>query len=267
MEYKDPLGDRMKRYESLYTSQTLLSGVPVCVRLDGKAFHTFTRGLDKPYDLGLIRAMCATTEQLVKSTDALIGYTQSDEISLIYWYDGVSQPLFGGKLSKWNSLLASQATAAFNAVIPEHLPKKLGVPAHFDCRTWHVPDKEEAANTLLWRWFDARRNSVSMAAQAAFSHKSLQHKSTQEQLAMLGENGISWSEYPDAFKYGSFYQRQNYTADPSDFTELPEQYRPTEPVIRSRVVGIAMPPFLDVRNRVEVIFDRATPVLWNKNDS
>ena len=118
----DKFGDRMKMYEGIEAQRAFMPGLPICVRIDGRAFHTFTRGMQRPYDKAMADAMIETTKYLVQQTYACIGYTQSDEISLVLRDD--AEPLFGGRISKLTSVLASMATAKFNEVIHKTYPEK-----------------------------------------------------------------------------------------------------------------------------------------------
>jgi tRNA(His) guanylyltransferase len=204
------LADRMKRYEEIGAGQRLIPNLPVCVRLDGKAFHSWTRGLRRPYDERLHTLFDETTKFLADASDAVIGYTQSDEITLILYNDGQpdSQVFFDGRVSKLTSVLASMATAKFNALVPSILPEKQGQLAFFDCRVWTVPTEQEAVNCLLWRELDATRNGIQMAAQALYSHKQLHQKNTSEMQEMLWQKGINWQDYPARFKRGGYFQRR-----------------------------------------------------------
>jgi len=194
---RESLGDRMKMYERAEAGRQLLPLVPACVRIDGRAFSRWTRGLTRPYDEDMVRCMVETTRFLVQEANALIGYTQSDEISLIlYSSHPQSQLMFNGKIQKLASVLASAATATFASLLPEHLPDRVGQLAMFDARVWNVPTLEEAANVLLWRELDATRNSIQMAADAIFSHKQLHQKSTSQMQEMLFEKGINWMYVP-----------------------------------------------------------------------
>ena len=160
----DQFGDRMKLYEHQEAGRRVLPLLPVCARIDGKGFSKFTKGLQRPYDTRLVELMCQTTAYLVQETQACIGYTQSDEISLVWYSDEYkSQIFFDRRVQKMVSVIASITTAFFNAHLAEHLPEKAGELALFDCRVWQVPTLEEAANTVLWREFDATKNSISMA--------------------------------------------------------------------------------------------------------
>lgn len=154
------LGDRMKMYES--TSQIKLTRrMPLIIRIDGKAFHTFTKGLDKPFDMELINVMQLTTSYLVNNIQGCkLGYTQSDEISLLLTdYDSVdSQAWFDKKLQKIVSVASSMATAKFN-----ELWSRNNNIAMFDARAFVIP-KEEVCNYFIWRQQDWKRNSILMCA-------------------------------------------------------------------------------------------------------
>ena len=262
---KDSIGDRMKSYEAHETSRRSMKRLPICVRVDGRAFHTFTRGLDRPFDAGFSMAMIETTKFLVEQTHAKIGYTQSDEITLVFW-DGShkAEPLFGGKFFKLTSVIASLATTKFMSVIPELMPSKVGKLPSFDARIFQVPDLSEAANLILWRWIDARKNSISMAAQANFSPKDLHGKPASERLAMLLEKGVDWAkDYPDHLKWGTFVQSKTVERELSEaeLDVIPERHRPDGPVIRNDYVELDLPPFIEIDNRVEVLFEGAEPTL------
>jgi tRNA(His) guanylyltransferase len=260
---KDSIGDRMKGYEAHETLRRSMKRLPICVRIDGRAFHTFTRGLDRPFDEGFAQAMIETTRFLVSETHAKIGYTQSDEITLVFW-DGsfTSEPIFGGKLFKLTSILASLATGKFMSLIPVLIPSKIGKIAAFDARIFQVPSLDEAANLLLWRWIDARKNSISMAAQAHFSPKQLHGKPASARLEMLEEVGVIWDELPDRLKWGTFIQRKVVEREltEAELDRIPEKYRPTGPQVRSDYIELDCNPFIDVENRVEVLFEGAHPL-------
>lgn len=275
---RDEFGDRMKEYEARETQRTLLPMLPVAVRIDGRAFHTFTRGFKKPFDQSLSEMFRYTTKMLVKESGAVIGYTQSDEISLILFQeDPKSELFFDGKIYKLTSVLASIATAAFNkmwlAYLVDHqseIDDKTWNLATFDCRVWQLPTKWEAVNMLLWREKDARRNSVSSAAQAVYSDKELHGKSSSEQQEMLFQKGINWADYPKWAKTGTFYRRRQVERAPTaeELARIPERYRPAEnaKVIRTDIVE--WPYELGkVENKVEAIFDDATPVMLADTNS
>ena len=262
---KDTLGDRMKGYEAHETLRRSMKRLPICVRIDGRAFHTFTEGLDRPFDEGFAKAMIETTKYLVFETGAKVGYTQSDEISLVFWDESRNtQPIFGGKLFKLTSVLASMTTAKFNALVPELIPSKVGTLATFDARIFQVPDLGEAANLILWRWLDARKNSVSMAAHAHFPEKELHGKSHDERIEMLIElAGVDWHDFPDHLKWGTFVQRRTVTREltEEELDRIPTRYRPDGPIEKNDVVELSLPPLIDCVNRVEVLLGAADPII------
>jgi len=267
----DGFGDRMKEYERIETDRRFLPLLPVYARIDGRAFSKFTLGLKRPYDPALSAAMIETTKHLVEHTHARIGYTQSDEISLVWLSESHDcQIFFDGKIHKMVSVLASMATAAFlahchgDAYLRRHLENR-NLPT-FDCRVFQLPNKVEAANALLWRELDAAKNSVSMAAHHYFSHEELQGVSSAEMQEMLWQRaGINWNDYPRFFKRGTFVRREKIlrTLAVQDWARIPEPHRPPldARIMRSDVVEVDMPRFSTVTNRVEVVFDGAPPLV------
>jgi tRNA(His) guanylyltransferase len=261
------LADRMKLYENIGAGQRLIPNLPVCIRLDGKAFHSWTRALRRPYDERLHTLFDETTKFLVEASDALVGYTQSDEITLILYNGGQpdSQVFFDGRVSKLTSVLASMATAKFNALVPSILPEKQDRLACFDCRVWNVPTEQEAVNCLIWRELDATRNSIQMTAQALYSHKQLHQKNTAQMQEMLWQKGINWQNYPARFRRGGYFQRRvierPFTVE--ELAQLPPLHEarrhPDMMIQRQMIVPLELPPLLQVVNRVEVIFHGCAP--------
>jgi tRNA(His) 5'-end guanylyltransferase len=255
----------MKGYEAAEAMRRLL---PVCVRLDGKAFHTFTRGLPRPYDERLSRLMVETTRHLVAETNARIGYTQSDEISLVlYSSDPKSQIFLDGRVQKLTSILASMATAAFHRHLPDFVPEKAGALPLFDCRVWNVPTLDEAVNTLIWRELDATKNSISMAAHAHFPHGRVHGlDGAQMQELLFREKGINWNDFPAFFKRGTYVQRRRVLRpfSAAEIEQLPPKHaartNPDLVVERAEVRAIELPPLARVVNRVAVVFEGADPV-------
>lgn len=210
----DPFGDSIKTVEHSFVKNALSEEIPIMIRLDGKAFHTFTKGLKKPYDERLSKAMINTMNFLIEKTNAQLGYTQSDEISLVYFklFD-YQQGFLGSRIQKLTSILASMATAKFNQEIATLIPEKANSLAFFDCRAWNVSSLEDAANVFVWRQEDAIKNAVSMAAHNTFSNKELFKKNTSEKIQLLSSKGIDFYNYPDFFKFGTF-SRKKYTLVP-----------------------------------------------------
>ena len=271
MTDKTSLGDRMKVYERAEAGRRFLPLLPICARIDGKRFSKWTAGLARPYDERLSSLMVDVTIALVERSQAVIGYTQSDEISLVFHStDPKRQVFLDGRIHKLNSILCSIATATFNAGLRERIPERSEQPAIFDCRCWTVPTREEAANTLLWRERDASKNSLSMAARHYYPHEELDRRKGPELHELLHGVGVNWNDYPPFFKRGTFVRRETIRR-PFDATELealpPKHEARINPALvieRSVVRAVEMPPFDRVVNRVEVVFDGADPRVANR---
>lgn len=263
----DNLGDRMKLYEQAEAGRAFLPGLPIILRIDGKGFSSWTRHCARPFDADLHRIMVLTTKELVQATGAVIGYTQSDEISLVLYRENPkSEVYFCGKIHKLVSVAASIATAEFNNLARLNGFNRTAGLALFDSRAWVVPSKAEAANALLWRELDASKNSVAMAAHAYYSHRELMNKNGSEMQEMLHAKGINWNDYPTGFKRGTFVRRitEERPLTQDELMRIISKHRPAEGqlVTRSRIVEIAMPRFGSVVNREAVVFDGADPVVF-----
>lgn len=256
------LGDKCKEYERATTEACAMRGLPLLARLDGRAFHTFTRGMRRPYDPIMAQWMIETTRYLLEKTHALVGYTQSDEITLA-WHvsdDSLSEFLFGGRFQKIVSILAGMASAKFcQLVAMSSMAERANSLPHFDCRVWQVPSLREALLAFYWREDDAVKNSVSMAAQACYSDKELLGKHTGDKLEMLQARGIDWKAYPAHFKRGAYLQRKTtWTAIADDeLARIPEKHRPAQDAVfqRSRVVLLHLPTIRAVANPEAVLFE------------
>lgn len=170
------------------------------VRLDGKAFHSYTRDLERPFDVQFTVDMAETAQFLcMQMQGARLAYVQSDEISVVLtdFATPHTQAWFDGNQQKIVSISASMATAKFNELRPGKL-------AYFDSRAFTIPDPVEVENYIIWRQKDAVRNSISMVAQAKFSPRQLHGKSANEMQEMLfTEHGINWNEYDPMLKRGT----------------------------------------------------------------
>lgn len=215
------LGKRMKEYE--YVTRTYLPRrMPIIIRIDGRAFHTFTKGFERPFDDVLMRAMQKTAARLVEEIPGCVfGYTQSDEISLLLKNDQTdeTEPWFKNNISKILSISASMATLYFNRYFQEEVDEfceawnidakverayftSLGKGALFDSRVFVIPE-DEAVNYFIWRQQDATRNSIQMVGQANFSHKELQYLKTGAiQDRLFTEKGINWNDFSIPKKRG-----------------------------------------------------------------
>lgn len=222
---RDDLGDRMKKYEYI-TRTHLMPRTPVIIRVDGKAFHTFTRGFQRPYDEVLVWSMQETMKKLCENIQGcVLGYTQSDEITLVLidYKKLNSCSWFDYNIQKCASIAASMATLYFNQAfrnsvyhitnanlemlgISEYFKKLINAMhkgAMFDARVFNVP-KEEVTNCLLWRQNDAVRNSIQMLGQAHFTHEQLQNKSNNDiQNMLFTEKHINWNDFPTYLRRGS----------------------------------------------------------------
>jgi tRNA(His) guanylyltransferase len=265
----DELGDRMKLYEQAEAGRRLMPLLPAMARIDGRCFSSFTRGLERPYDARLSKAMIDTTQFLVEETNACVGYTQSDEISLAWLSTSFdSQIFFDGKIQKMVSVLAAIATLEFNRVIAESLPSEYSRkrPA-FDCRVWNVPNAEEAANVFLWREIDATKNSVSMAARGYYSDKELHGKGRSDMQEMLFAKGVNWNDYPAFFKRGTYIQRRAvqraFTVD--ELERLPPKHEarkyPDLVIERTEYVALSLPKLSTVTNRAGVLMHGESPLV------
>ena len=236
MPVHDGLGTRMKEFYEQVPKTRLVRRMPVAIRIDGKAFHTFTKGFRKPFDDILIKTMQETTKYLCENIQGCVfGFTQSDEITLILidYQKLTSSAWFDYEVQKLCSISASMATMAFNKFFERNAENYIqncatdyetdglygkGTPeyqlceiyqkaaekgAMFDARCFNIP-KEEVTNLIYWRQLDATRNSIQMVGQANFSHKELQNKTCNMIQDMLHEQkGINWNDYPTVCKRGS----------------------------------------------------------------
>lgn len=202
---KDSLGDRMKSYEAVY-NHTLTPNSCVFIRVDGRAFHTFTKNLNKPFDMHFIDCMENAAVVVSKEMQGFkLGYVQSDEATFMLtdFDTPQSQPWFGYELNKLVSLTASLMSVHFNAYyFPYGSGSVSNIPV-FDARAFVVP-KDDAANVFVWRQKDWLRNSLNMYAQAFFSHKEMQGKKASDLHDMLHGLGLSWNNLSAQVKNGSY---------------------------------------------------------------
>lgn len=251
MPVHDDLGTRMKTFYEQIPKTKLMRRTPVIIRIDGKAFHTFTRGFQKPFDEVLIKTMQETTKYLCENIQGcVLGYTQSDEISLVLvdYQRFETSAWFDYEIQKMCSIAASMATMAFNKFFERNVadgyehrydvkdecsmpydPYKaytdaINKGAMFDARVFNIP-KEEVTNCIYWRQLDASRNSIQMVGQANFSHKELQNKSCNDiqDMLMLQKN-INWNDFPTYQKRGTCIVKEEYWVEKSSGDEYSEEY-------------------------------------------
>ena len=266
MEFKN-LGDWCKWLEKNFSPETMIPTLPVIIRLDGNNFHTWTKGLERPYDLKLTELMVETTKFLVKETNAVVGYTQSDEITLIlYSFDRKSSIYNDGKKQKILSKLTGKCVNFFNEKRKELLPKHNKI-AVFDCRIYQTPTLHDACVQLLWRENDAIKNSIQMLGHSQYSEKQLFKLNTSEiQDKLMLEKGINWNDLETKLKRGTYVKRiktsKPFSAD--ELKTLPKMHQahknPNLIIERSIVKEIEYPIFSKITNQIDVIFNDAEPI-------
>lgn len=264
---RETLGDRMKEFESVHTQTSLVPRVPVYVRLDGRSFHAFTRGLDKPFDADFAWTMKETTKHLHDKTNAFVSYVQSDEISLCYLEP--SKMPFETRLFKLESVFAGMASAAFciygsKTKLKSRIEKML---PHFDCRVCQLPI-DDIPNMLLFRERDCLKNAITLVALDHFSNKQIHKKNSDEKIAMLKNIGIDFNKDIDEdFRYGAWFRRVVFQKelDAEALAKVPEKQRKLDEngkmlVTRSEVRQIKFGmPLSKMANRLEVVLGDEQP--------
>jgi tRNA(His) guanylyltransferase len=217
------------------------------LRIDGRAFHTYTRGCARPYDLDLMADMDATAQALCRAIDgARFGFVQSDEISLLLtdFAEFGSEAWFDGNVQKMVSVAASLATAHFNVARARRGADSL---ACFDARVWTIPEPAEVANYFVWRQQDATRNSISMTARAYFSHKQCQGKSSDAlQELLFTEAGVNWNDLPVGFKRGRAIVKESVEREVT-YTDKRTGITHTSTALRSQWSVVEPPIFTQER--------------------
>jgi len=205
---KDTLGDRIKNYEKIH-EHYFIPKIPIIIRLDGKGFHNFVKGLGKPFDQSLVDAMFSSAIDVSKEMTGFKAlYAQSDEVTFVLTDDATiqTQQWFGGRQNKIESITSSLMTMFFNSNFKHPKDKK---QASFDARAFQCP-KEDVPNVLLWRVKDWERNSLNMYCGSFFSHKELQGKRNCDRHEMLHSIGKNWAtDLTDQLKNGSWYSPVN----------------------------------------------------------
>jgi len=237
----DDLGDRMKGYEA-GTPAVIPPTSPLVIRLDGRAFHSYTRGLDRPFDQQLSLDLDAAAAALCADVDgARLAYLQSDECSVVVpaRSNHAGEHWFGGKAQKITSVAASLFTA--------HFVTARGDMAQFDARVIELPDEAEVRAYLCWRQADARRNSVSMVASTHFSHRQLHGVPVSERRMMLNGIGVDVDrDHDPCDMLGRVVFRETYVTDVTYVDKRTNEPRTVEGVTRSRWVAAAAPKFREL---------------------
>ena len=275
MPVHDDLGTRMKEYEKR-NQYYLQKRTPVAIRVDGRSFHTFTKGFKRPFDDILMKSMQETAKYMCENIQgAKLAYVQSDEITIILVdYDTLETDCwFNYRTDKLCSISASMATMAFNRVFVKNVDewgrltfpnwdeggtneevdvdllklndayqRAIGKGAMFDARCFNIP-KEEVTNLVYWRQLDASRNSIQMVGQACFSHKELQNKSCNDiQDMLMTQKGINWNDLPTYQKRGSCCVRNNIVIE-SDGVKAIIQLRDTSKSENEWIIDTDIPIF------------------------
>jgi len=248
------LGNRMKGYENI-SRLYLTRRMPYIIRIDGKAFHTFTRNFEKPWDSVFTCVMWKTATYLCENIEGVkIAYWQSDEVSfLLTDYDNIdTQAWFDKNIQKIVSVSAGMAAMFFNKKFCDtvwlntefsisndmmEVYKKACWKVVFDSRVFAIP-KEEVCNYFIWRQQDAVRNSIQGLAQSKFPHKQLIGlNSNQLQDKLMVEENINWNDCSIWQKRGACVVKEYYTKEDTE---------------RSRwTVDIGIPIFTQDRNYIE----------------
>ena len=258
---RDELGDRMKKNYENRTRVLLPRRTYTLIRVDGKAFHTYTRGCTRPFDAGLMADMDETACYLCKNIQgAKIGFVQSDEISILMtdFETHQTDAWFDGNIQKIVSVAASLAASKFNHLRlirinsqtigdmgREIVEMKL---ADFDARTFTIPSKTEVMNYFIWRQQDTVRNSISSVAQTLYSSKELHGKNMNEQQEMIFQKGINWNDYDSILKRGRFVFKEEVDMETEFKGEEFKQtsYKRNRWVARGCPTFTAEPLFLDL---------------------
>lgn len=256
----DKIGDRFKENYENRTRYFLPRRTNILIRCDGKAFHSFTKKCERPFDRDLMDLMDATAIYMCANIAGVkLAYVQSDEISLLLTdFESIkTEAWFDNNIQKMVSISASLATAKFNNTLEElskdnaeisaKFSKDKNTLALFDSRIFTVPESEEVFNYFVWRQKDAMRNSIQMAAQALYSHKQLHGKNTNELQELIFQKGINWNDYPVRCKRG---------------VTIVKEYYEKEGAIRSKWVAQEPPIFTQDRSYLRKLIP--TQESWKK---
>lgn len=262
------LSSRMKIYEAVTTEINLVPNIPIYIRIDMRAGHSFCRVLDRPFDNDYLNAMKAATSYVIEKTNAMIGYCQSDEASFI-WSESSKIP-FETRLFKLQSVFASMFTSAFfNACLGIKLEARMKkmLPS-FDCRACNLPSLDECVNMLLFRERDCLKNAITLESLEHFSNKQIHKKNSDEKIKMLKGIGIDFNRDVDEdFRYGSWFRRVVFQKelDAETIAKIPEKQRNLDEsgkmlVTRSEVRQIKFGiPLSKMANKLAVVLGNEQP--------
>lgn len=286
MDCFNDLGKRMKEYEKR-NRMYLQRRIPVLIRIDMRAGHSFTKGFERPFDKIFMKSMQETAKYLCENIqNCKLSYQQSDEITLLLIdYDKLNTDcFFDYRVDKLCSIVASMATMAFNNIFSKYVRgfdlalayndngidteenrklweiynKAVNNGAMFDARCFNIP-KEEVTNNFYWRQLDASRNSIQMVGQSCFSHKELQNKSCNDiQDMLMTQKGINWNDLPTYQKRGSCCVKREFWIDKNDGEEFSKEY--SEALDRTAIDENAI-------KRTEWIIDTEIPIFKGEDRS
>jgi tRNA(His) guanylyltransferase len=248
---KSGLAARAKLYQKEYDYRLPTKSYTI-LQLDGRAFHTFTKGMESPFDDRLIESMNTVAIAVLEEvTNAKFAYVQSDEINIfISDFDTeTTQAYFANRIQKVTSISSSVASATMSRLYPE---KPLAL---FDARFFAVPDKHAAEEFFLWRQVDAIKNSIQSVGQSVFSHKELFQKKGPDIKDMLKEAGAPWEDFPLEKKQGRIVKREQKASVVSYIHKRTKETHTVDTISSPWVVSAA-PSFAETNFLEEIIPDK-----------
>lgn len=251
------LGDRCKKNERIETEQRFIPGVPLYIRIDGRGFSKFTKGMKRPFDADMSKLMQDTTKALMDEFNCCTGYTQSDEISLVI--NGNVDFPFDGKKQKLVSSMAAFASSYFAIEAMKYFPDRVQKRAPtFDCRIVSAT-KNDVVENFIFRVRDCIKNSSTMAASAYFSHKQLQGVQSKQKIEMLKLAGVDFYDFPLYFREGTFFKKALIEKEiPDDiWDKIPDDNKPdSRIVIRSEIQDCEIQDFESMPDKQKFIFNK-----------
>ena len=267
---KDSLGDRQKNFYEQRSRTFLPRRTYTIIRIDGKAFHTYTKGLKRPFDLGFINDMNETAKYLCKNIQgAKFAFVQSDEISILLtdfeklqtdaWFDGNVQKMVSVSASmaasKFNQLRLIRVAESYTSDMLSSLAESVWTAkrvdssairhtplADFDSRVFTIPSKTEVENYFIWRQNDTVRNSISSLAQSMYSHEELKGVNTSEMQELCFQKGTNWNDLDPKLKRGRLIVKEEYVVGEGESSAT-----------RTRWVSVAPPTFTQHRRRLDYL--------------
>lgn len=267
----DPLGDKVKAFEDASNEQAFAPNAFLLARVDGRAFHTFTKGMGKPADLWLLDSMIHATIETASDFKSRLAYVQSDEATFCWRYETPAHGSlpFNGRIQKLCSLIAGIFSASFIDGLMARDPKRyleLGRVPAFDCRIWEVPSAQDQVEAFAWREKDAVKNAVSSAASTVATATELAGMKHRERLALLEARGFDWESLPLAFRSGAYIRRQSRMSeiDAETLAKIPPAKRPAPGALFLRHETAVDPRLLSIHqvyNAYEFFAHGAEPLI------